>query len=106
LYSKNQKLIKSLSIFLTLLFLALSALPSVLAFADDNSEQIHLSSKSNEEENLNEKLLDIEVLFSEQNLESLNPMFKLAEESLVYNDKNYPVPCLNILSPPPDSHHS
>ncbi len=96
-------MIKSLSIFLTLLFLALSALPSVLAFTDDNGEQIHLSSKSNEEENVNEKLLDIEILFSEHHLESFHGTDQYLEESLMHFDKNYTVPCLNILSPPPDS---
>ena len=95
-------MIKSLSILLTLLFLALSALPSVLAFTDDNGEQIHLSSKSNEEENLNEKLLDIEILFSDQHLESFQSTYQYPEESLMHFDKHYPVPCLNILSPPPD----
>ncbi len=86
--------------------MALSALPSVLAFTEDNGEQIHLSSNSNEEENVNEKLLDIEILFSEHHLESFHATDQYLEESLIYFDKNYLVPCLNILSPPPDPQFS
>ncbi len=82
--------------------MAMSALPSVLVITQDKSEPIHLSTKSSEEENLNEKLLDIEILFSDNHLDAIDGIPHFAEEFLIHFDKNYTIPCLNILSPPPD----
>ena len=88
---------RNISIFFTILFMAIITAPSIILIVDDSVDISVFYSLSEEEENNNFKLV-----FSETNEE--DSVFKdlLKRNKLGYFFKNYAKPHLNLISPPPD----
>jgi len=88
---------RNISIFFTILFMAIITTPSIIIVLDNSIDISVFYSLSEEEENNNFK-----IVFSETNDEfiPLSDLFKNNE--LGYFFKNYLNPHFNIISPPPD----
>jgi hypothetical protein len=94
------------SIFLSIIFLAFIAGPSVLVMIDDSIDvsMYYASSSSEEEENSAPKVKEVNGLFSEFDINESDMLSNDDENKLEYYFKNYPKPHLNLITPPPDLH--
>jgi hypothetical protein len=94
------------SIFLSILFLAFIAGPTVLIMIDDSIDVsiYYASSSSEEEENSAPKIKEVNGVFSESDMGESDLISNDDENNLEYYFKNYPKPHLNLISPPPDLH--
>lgn len=92
------------SIFLSIIFLAFIAGPTVLVLVDDTIDVsiYYNASSSEEEENSAPKIKEVNGLFSDSDLSDTGLFSNDDENNLVYYFKNYPKPHLNLISPPPD----
>jgi len=95
---------KIVSIFLSVIFLLFIVTPTIIIMVDDTIDISMAFSTSEEEEQENEKTLDIEVLFSNLKTNESDLVFTVSENNLGYYFKNYPKPHLNLISPPPEQH--
>ncbi|WP_299382710.1 hypothetical protein [uncultured Lacinutrix sp.] len=89
---------KHISIFFTILFLAIITAPSIIMILDDTVDISVFYSLSEEEE----EIKHAKLLFSdnEEDLDYLRSVLKT--NNLCYFFKNYSKPHLNLISPPPD----
>ncbi|AUC82846.1 hypothetical protein [Lacinutrix sp. Bg11-31] len=89
---------KHISIFFTILFLAIITAPSIIMVLDDTVDISVFYSLSEEEE----EVQNLKLLFSnnEEELDYLSNVLKT--NNLGYFFKNYSKPHLNLISPPPD----
>lgn len=89
---------KHISIFFTILFLAIITAPSIIMLLDDTVDISVFYSLSEEEE----EIKHAKLLFSdnEEDLDYLRSVLKT--NNLCYFFKNYSKPHLNLISPPPD----
>ncbi|WP_299249112.1 hypothetical protein [uncultured Lacinutrix sp.] len=89
---------KHISIFFTILFLAIITAPSIIMILDDTVDISVFYSLSEEEE----EIKHAKLLFSdnEEDLDYLRSILKT--NNLCYFFKNYSKPHLNLISPPPD----
>jgi hypothetical protein len=94
------------SVFLSILFLAFIAGPTVVVMIDDSIDIsiYYASSSSEEEENGAPKIKEVNILVSESDISETDIFSNDDENHLEYYFKNYPKPHLNLISPPPDFH--
>ncbi|MEW4922139.1 hypothetical protein [Algibacter sp. 2305UL17-15] len=90
------------SIVMALIFMAFVTAPTVITVIDDSIDISMFYAITEEEEKGSENgkslnLICFEDIFNEDNL-TLNA----SENSLRYFFKTYPIPHLNLISPPPD----
>ena len=86
------------AVFFTILLMGLISAPTIILSIDDSVDVTCFYSISEEEENHAEKLI-----FENVNLD--NASFfedQVTTEVIGYTFKNYPIPHLNLISPPPD----
>ena len=95
---------KLVSVFLSVIFLLFMVTPSIIVMFDDSIDVSISFSGSEEEEQGNEKHLDIEILFSNLKANESNCVFMISENNLGYYFKKYAKPHLNFISPPPEQH--
>ncbi|SFI56477.1 hypothetical protein [Olleya namhaensis] len=89
---------KLVSIFFTVLFLALITAPSIIVAIDDSVDvSVFYSLSEEEEENKN-----VNLTFVIQNLEDAFFETSKTTDYLRYHFKTYPKPHLNLISPPPE----
>ena len=89
---------KIVSIFFTILFMALITAPSIIVTIDDSVDvSVFYSLSEEEEENKNLKLTFLLENLDDSFLEST-----INFNYLGYHFKNYPKPHLNLISPPPE----
>ncbi|MDN3491377.1 hypothetical protein [Winogradskyella bathintestinalis] len=94
--SKNSKF--KIAVFFTILFMALISAPTVILSFDESADVSNFYSITEEEENVNFKLL-----FERTSELSENLILSDAGVHLIsYTFKTYPKPHLNLISPPPD----
>ena len=89
---------KTVSIFFTVLFVAIISAPSIVVFADDSIDVSILYSLSEEEE----ETKNLKIIVSDNNEETNFLNVSLKFQNSRYHFKNYPKPHLNLISPPPD----
>ncbi len=96
-------MIKNLvSVFFTVLFMAITTVPSIISTMDDSMDvSIYYDLSEEEEEKENEKTKVLEFFF-EGNRESVSFMEYSGTELSGFNYKKYPKPHLNLISPPPE----
>ncbi len=96
-------MIKNLvSVFFTVLFMAITTVPSIISVMDDSMDvSIFYDLSEEEEEKENEKTKVLEFFF-EANKEPISFMEYNGTECLGFNYKKYPKPHLNLISPPPE----
>ena len=90
------------SILLSIIFVAFLVTPTILTMVDDSIDVSFFYSSAEEEEKGHEKTKDVEVLFSELNINETYLTSSLVQNNLEYYFKTYPIPHLNLISPPPD----
>lgn len=90
---------KVVAISFTVMFLALIVTPSIIAAMDDSIDTSIIYSLTEEEENSKSK---IAVTFFSQNNDASNYFTLKPYEFFTYQFKNYSIPHLNLISPPPD----
>ena len=89
---------RNISIFFTVLFMAIITAPSIIMVLDDSVDiSVFYSLSEEEEENNNLKIVYSE---NEEHIDSLSNSLK--NNNLGYFFKNYSKPNLNLISPPPD----
>lgn len=91
---------KGIFILFSVAFLLYTVAPTILIIVNDTPDVSILF--SSEEEEKEEKHLDIEVLFSITQTNNSDLTNTFSEMRLDYFDKKYTKPNLNIISPPPD----
>ncbi len=87
----------AISIFFTILFLALITAPSIIVAMDDSVDVSVFYSLSEEEETKNLNLVIVSQSIEDAYLDNLNNT-----KHLGYHYKIYPKPHLNLVSPPPE----
>ncbi len=92
----------TVSIFLALIFLAFLSAPSIISFVDSSIDVSILYASSEEEENGNEKPLDVEIIFSKSVSELMDFKDVANNNNTSYFFKKYPKPHLNLIFPPPE----
>ena len=92
------------SICLSVLFLVFLVAPTVITLVDDSADVSMFYAASEEEEKGGEKDKEVEVLFFELHNNELDVASLNGENNLRYYFKKYPIPHLNIISPPPELH--
>jgi hypothetical protein len=90
------------SIILSLVIVTFLAAPTVIIMLDKKADVSFFYSSAEEEEKGHEKTKDVEVLFSDLKVNETYPMSSLTQNNLGYYFKTYPIPHLNLISPPPD----
>ncbi|MDO6759939.1 hypothetical protein Q4566_06975 [Tamlana sp. 2_MG-2023] len=90
------------SIILSMIFLAFIAAPTVIKMVDNTIDISFFYSFAEEEENGSTKNLNKEIVVLED-LNSESSFFVIFKENnMGYVSKNYTIPHLNLVSPPPD----
>jgi hypothetical protein len=90
--------------FFSIAFLAVIIIPTVLFVVDDSFDtSIVISISEEEQEKGGEKNMDIKSLLHKGAQEVIDTTTKLPQNNLVYCNKVYATPHLNIISPPPDT---
>ena len=84
------------------MFLLFIAAPTIITMVDDTIDVSIIFSASEEEEKGNEKHIDVELLFSNEDANDSDLVYLSIENNLGYYFKKYPKPHLNLISPPPD----
>jgi hypothetical protein len=92
------------SVFLSLIFLALLAAPTIISLVDDSVDISVFYSTSEEEEKGSETSKTIEVVFNNPIGNDANFSFTKSINHHGYYFKTYPKPHLNLISPPPEFH--
>ncbi|MEP5339107.1 MAG: hypothetical protein ABJL44_01445 [Algibacter sp.] len=92
-----------ISMFLSLLFVALIAMPTIITCVDDSIDISCFYASGEEEEKGSEKNKEIELLFFEVNTFDSDFAAIEVEDNLEYFFKAYTKPHLNLISPPPQS---
>lgn len=93
----------SVSIFLTVLFMAFTTVPSILVLVDNSIDISFLMNLSEEEEEKgNGKNKELEVFVSNTAMGSDHFSNSESEDNLGYTYKKYSKPHLNLISPPPE----
>ena len=90
------------SILLSVIFMAFLVTPTILTLVDNSVDVSLFYSAAEEEEKGHEKTKDVEVLFSDLKINETYSMSSLTQNNLGYYFKTYPIPHLNLISPPPD----
>lgn len=92
-----------ISIFLSILFLAFIAGPTILVMIDDSVDvSSYYTSTSSEEENNNQVNKEVKVFVFFQKENEFFIALTKKENDLSYSFNNYPKIHLNLISPPPD----
>lgn len=92
------------SIFLSLIFLALLAAPTIISLVDDSVDISVFYSTSEEEEKGSETSKTFKVVFNNQIGNNADFLFTKSINHHGYYFKKYPKPHLNLISPPPEFH--
>ncbi len=92
------------SIFLSLIFLALLAAPTIILLVDDSVDISVFYSTSEEEEKSSETSKTVEVVFNNLTGNDADFSFTKSINQHGYYFKKYPKPHLNLISPPPEFH--
>lgn len=91
------------SIFLTVLFMAFTTVPSILVLVDNSIDMSFLMNVSEEEEEKgNGENKELEVFVSNTPLDSDHFSSSEIENNVGYTYKKYSKPHLNLISPPPE----
>ncbi|MDT0555699.1 hypothetical protein [Patiriisocius hiemis] len=88
--------------FFLSLFLLFIVTPITVTLVDINEDVSAFFSVTEEEEKSNKKNIQLEFLISKNPNPELSLFFYKKGNSMEYFFKNYNIPYLNILSPPPD----
>jgi len=92
------------SIFLSLIFLAFLAAPTIISLVDDSVDISVFYSTSEEEEKSSETSKTFEVVFNNLTGNDADFSFTKSINHPGYYFKKYPKPHLNLISPPPEFH--
>jgi hypothetical protein len=87
----------TIAIFFSLLLLALVSAPSIIIAFDDSVDISVFYSVAEEEETCKIKLPSLTNINDSEYLLAFNKA-----EDILYYFKNYPIPHLNLISPPPE----
>ena len=90
------------SIFLSLIFLALLAAPTIISLVDDSVDISVFYSTSEEEEKSSETSKTFEVVFNKLTGNDADFSYAKSMNHHGYYFKKYPKPHLNLISPPPE----
>lgn len=92
-----------ISVFFTLLFMATVTVPSVVVLFDDTIDVSFLLDTSEEEEEKGkDKNQELEVFLEDALVNSDDLFPSETQNNLEYTYKKYPIPHLNLISPPPE----
>lgn len=92
---------KKLAIIFSLIFLSLITAPSIIVFFDDSIDTSIFYSLAEEEEEQSSKS-KMETQFPLNNNDTLTGNYSQFRKFFKYQFKNYQIPHLNLISPPPD----
>ena len=92
------------SVFLSLIFLALLAAPTLISLVDDTIDISVFYSTSEEEEKGSETSKTFEIVFNRITGNDAAFLFTNSINHPGYYFKKYPKPHLNLISPPPEFH--
>ncbi len=93
---------KIVSLILSIFFLVFLVAPTIIVMVDDSVDVSLFYAVSEEEDNCIEKNKDIEVLFTDCHTFLLAFVSNNKVNDIIYYNKKYSKPHLNLISPPPD----